>query len=52
MVGFIEPVGTSFQSAKEDRTENMTSARIKSGRISCLHQRQATVRYFSTFMGL
>src|ERR1017187_1508589 len=32
--------------------ENRISARIKSGRISCRHQRRATARYFSTFTEL
>jgi hypothetical protein len=34
MVGCIEPEGTTFQSANDERMENMTSAKIKSGRIS------------------
>src|SRR5215813_11797689 len=37
MVGFIEPVGTSFQSAREERMEKITSVRMSSGRISFFH---------------
>src|SRR5690242_16551963 len=44
MVGFIEPEGTSFQSASEERTENSTSARISNGRISLRHQRRIRER--------
>src|SRR5689334_18377698 len=50
IVGFIEPVGTSFQSASEDRMEKSTSVRISSGRISLRHQRRTRTRSFEEFM--
>jgi hypothetical protein len=34
MVGFMEPDGTSFQSANEERMEQSTKANMSSGRIS------------------
>src|SRR5579862_9185793 len=44
MVGFIEPVGTTFQSANEERMENRTSAAISSGRRSSRHNFRARAR--------
>src|ERR1051326_7127766 len=44
IVGFIEPVGTSFQSANDERTANKTADIINSGRISFFHQRFSFAR--------
>jgi hypothetical protein len=38
MVGFIEPVGTSLQSAREERIEKMTNPSTSHQRISLRHQ--------------
>src|SRR6476619_2758147 len=43
MVGFIDPVGTSFQSPNEERTENKITARINSGRTSLCQNRRARI---------
>jgi hypothetical protein len=51
MVGFIEPVGTSFQSANDDRTEKMTSPVISSGRSSRFQIRWAPVDRLVNFTG-
>src|SRR5437773_5878461 len=37
MVGFIEPVGTTFQSASEERTEKSAISMIAKGRICSRH---------------
>jgi hypothetical protein len=44
MVGRIEPLGTSFQSASEERMENRISARISNGRISLRQNWRARAR--------
>src|SRR2546421_8966675 len=46
----MEPVGTSFQSASEERIANRTRASTSSGRISLTHQWRAPARSFSAFM--
>src|SRR4051794_41073369 len=42
MVGFIEPVGTTFQSASDERTEKSTESKRMSGQTcsfqNCFHQ--------------
>src|ERR1051325_5996125 len=50
MVGFIEPVGTSFQSAREERIANNIRAKINSGRISLTHHRRALDRKVALFI--
>jgi hypothetical protein len=50
MVGRIEPLGTSFQSASEDRMEKRISARMSSGRISCRHHLRARIQNGFVFM--
>jgi hypothetical protein len=39
MVGFIDPLGTSFQSATAERSEPSASSMIASGRIQPRHSR-------------
>src|SRR5215469_2800553 len=50
IVGCMEPDGTSFQSAKEERMEQSTTARMRRGRISRRHQRRARERRAAFFM--
>src|ERR1700691_5914456 len=44
MVGCMEPDGTWFQSASDERTENIIKAKTRIGRISFRHQRRARAR--------
>jgi hypothetical protein len=52
IVGFIEPDGTSFQSAREERTEKSTSATIKRGRISDCQYWPSRERRVSVFIAI
>src|SRR5215213_3727632 len=51
MVGFIEPVGTSFQSANEERTEKSTTAIINKGRTSSRQSFRARDFRVARFIG-
>lgn len=46
IVGFIEPVGTSFQSASDERKEKTMRAKIPTGLIHSLHTRR-TITFIS-----
>src|ERR1043166_1301686 len=50
ILGFMEPVGTSFQSARDERMEKRTSVRTSRGRISLRHQRRARCGNVSAFI--
>src|ERR1043166_528355 len=50
IVGFMEPEGTSFQSASDDRTAKRTTAKMSNGRISFFHQRRAQARNLKLFI--
>jgi hypothetical protein len=52
IVGFIEPVGTSFQSANEERIENTTNPSRRNDRSSAHHERRALEPRDREFMAI